>query len=72
MSYYDVNVSDREGHVFATAPRSVTSEHDLIKIVRLFKKKFPENQGYKISASYREETGTYVDLKKIMKIAGDE
>jgi hypothetical protein len=54
--YYEINVSKKitknDGfiqseigkyhHLFATAPRSITSEKELIKVYKVFKKKFPE------------------------------
>lgn len=50
--YYEINVSDKNGHYFATAPRSITSKRDLQVIYKHFKALFPETAGWKLSVSY--------------------
>jgi hypothetical protein len=48
--YYEINISRRGSHLFATAPRSVTDKDTFKDVMQVFKKKFPASEGYKIEA----------------------
>lgn len=60
--YYEINVSLNGKHLFATAERSITVSWDAEKIYKLFKEKFPENEGYKISVTRWEKVGQFIDM----------
>jgi len=70
--YYEINVSKltttdtsrREPfyrHLFATAPRSATSEDEAKNLYLILRAKFPESEGYNISVSLNRQTGEYLD-----------
>lgn len=61
-SYYEINVSLNGYHLFATHPRSLKTEDNANKMVILFKMKFPESQGYKISMTHWEGRGTIMPV----------
>lgn len=61
-SYYEINVALYGKHLFATAPRSITTEDKFQKMIKLFKEKFPESDGYQISATYWNCTGQILDV----------
>ena len=52
--YYRINVAKNGKYLFATEQDGITFENEAKKIVELFKEKFPENEGYKISVTKRE------------------
>lgn len=58
--YYEFNVSHDGHHLFATAERSVTDMVKASDMYVLFKKKFPECDGYKITVTYWEHRGQQV------------
>jgi len=55
--YYEINVSLNGKHFFATAERSVTVMYELKTIYNIFKVKFPESEGYKITVTKWENSG---------------
>lgn len=57
QSHYEINVSKNGLHLFATAPRSILSEVVAVKMVSLFREKFPESEGYSISMTYWKTEG---------------
>ena len=61
--YYEINVSKDGKHLFATAERSITVNWELEKVYKLFKEKFPENEGYKISVTHWNKVGEFVDME---------
>ena len=61
--YYEINVSLNGRHFFATAERSITSEWEAEKVYKLFKEKFPENEGYKISVTRWSKIGTELNME---------
>lgn len=63
--FYEINVALNGKHLFATAERSITNQADCRKVIKIFKEKFPENEGYHISATYWESTGQILDINKI-------
>ena len=59
--YYEINVSLHGRHLFATAPRSAKTKDDMNNIMRVFKKKFPEEEGFKIFVTYWSCHGEFID-----------
>lgn len=55
--YYEINVSKDGKHLFATDRRCIEFPWNLAKIYPLFKEKFPESEGYKITVTYWETKG---------------
>lgn len=55
-SYYEINVSLNGRHYFATHPRSIQSERDLLKVYADFEKKFPKKDGYELGVTYHPST----------------
>jgi len=60
--YYKINVAKDGRHFFATAENSVHSEEKLKEVVKVFRQKFPESEGYKISAMLVQTIGSEVEL----------
>ncbi len=60
IMYYEINISKVEGHLFATAPRSITDSKTCKTMLKLFIDKFPESEGYKISLSVHADTGGHL------------
>ena len=63
MSHYEINVALNGKHLFATAERSCTTREKFDKIISLFKKKFPEEEGYSISRTYWECCGHNINIE---------
>lgn len=61
-SYYEINVAYKGIHFFATAPRSIQSKSRLSDVLEVFKEKFPESEGYSISATYWDCVGQILDI----------
>ena len=55
--YYEINVSLNGKHLFATAERSIDNKRELENVYSLFKEKFPESEGYKLSVTMWEKIG---------------
>jgi hypothetical protein len=51
-TFFEINVSHKGHGVFATdsSIRSYDVDH-VVKLVKLFKEKFPKNEGYKVSVT---------------------
>ena len=64
--YYEINIALNGRHLFATAPRSITTYDELKTILRVFKAKFPANEGYEISASEYPQTSYRIDVSPII------
>lgn len=62
--YYEINVSLNGQHLFATDKRSITNKIALKVIYKIFKEKFPQEEGYNIMVSYYETTGKYIDMEQ--------
>ena len=56
-SWYEINVSKDGRHLFATAKRSITNKWDLERVFPIIKRKFPEDEGYKVSVAAQVEYG---------------
>lgn len=62
QSHYEINVSKHGCHLFATAERSATTRAQAAQIVQVFRDKFPETEGYKISCTLVHCSGEPVNL----------
>lgn len=60
---YEINVSLNGRHFFATNERSITNSWDLTKIYKVFKEKFPEEEGYKLTVTQYETMGKCIDME---------
>lgn len=60
--YYEINVSLKGKHLFATHERSLQNKDDLLKVAKLFKEKFPEEEGYQLTATFYREEGVRIDI----------
>ena len=62
-SYYEIVVSFRGSHLFATAPRSLpaTDEDKAKTLYWVLKAKFTENDGYKVQCKLWHITGMSVE-----------
>lgn len=65
--YYEINVSKDGRHLFATAERSVTDNHKLQNVYKLFTEKFPEEEGYRVTVEKWEKVGKFVDMENMKK-----
>lgn len=65
--YYEINVSHKGKHLFATAPRSITSEVDLAKVLTIMVERFPKRDGYEVDASCWQHTGHSIDVAETIK-----
>lgn len=59
--YYEINVADSRGHLFATAERSIRSDSHLKQVYDLFIVKFPKEDGYKLTVTKWHESGSSVE-----------
>lgn len=55
--YYEINVSHRGRHVFATAERSATTETSAIMLLNMLKERFPAKDGFEVTCTYYETVG---------------
>lgn len=59
---YEINVSLNGKHFFATALRSAPTGRKVEELYEVFKKKFPESEGYKIMVSCLESVWHHVEF----------
>lgn len=57
QSHFEIVVSHRGKHMFATAVRSLTSKEYAYSTWAELQIKFPEDQGYKVTMTYWEVVG---------------
>ena len=66
VNYYRINVSQKGKYLFATengeGGGGITQKEDARKVTEIFKKKFPESEGYKVSVTYYQSYGTYIEF----------
>lgn len=62
--YYEINVSLNGKHFFATAERSIESKWKLEEVYKVFKGKFPKEEGYEISVTYWKNSGTIINMEE--------
>lgn len=70
--YYEINVSFNKHHLFATAPRSIDHERKLVELLKLFKEKFPQSEGYEISATEHPGDFHSVDIDELLNPTPEE
>lgn len=60
--YIEINVAKDGRHFFATAPRSIHTypEDHYNEVLETFKEKFPESEGYKITAVRWKSCGEHI------------
>lgn len=63
--YYEINIALNGSHLFATAERSIRDEEKLFTVLKLLDKKFPAEEGYKISCTYWRTEGNSVYIDEI-------
>ncbi len=56
--HYDINISLKGKHFFATSPRSCRDVYDLAAVLSVLQAKFPTSEGYRISVTEWREVGT--------------
>lgn len=59
---YEINVSYKGQHYFATDSRSIADRKKLNELLTQFRAVFPEHIGYKVLAYYCEKRSTLLDL----------
>lgn len=59
---YEINVSLNGTHFFATHERSLYSIDKLKQAVEVFREKFPESEGYKITTSVVKTTKEDIEI----------
>ena len=64
VNYYEINVSLHGRHLFATAPRSLTSKQDYDKCLEMFKVRFLKSDGFEITASHETHRGLILDVNE--------
>lgn len=68
---FEINVSKLDVelnwlfHLFATAPRSCSSEYELEKVYKEIKKRFPESEGFQVTVT--QQLGSQDVSKKYAK-----
>lgn len=60
--YYEINVSFHGRHFFATAPRSLQESFITKQVLREITKRFPEEDGYKITVTRYETFGKVLTM----------
>lgn len=60
--YFEINVSLNGHHLFATSERSIQYTGKAESLYRLFLKKFPESEGYRVTVTRMEKTGHATDF----------
>ncbi|KEK23862.1 hypothetical protein [Bacillus gaemokensis] len=60
--YYEINVSLKGMHFFATAERSINTPCKLEAVVNVFREKFPESEGFKISVTEWRKQGKIIEI----------
>ena len=66
IMYYEINVALNGKHFFATDKRSITNEQTLKEVYKVFKERFPTEEGYSIIISRYETIGKFVDIEHLI------
>jgi hypothetical protein len=61
---YEINVSLNGTHFFATHERSITTQLSARNTCAIFKVKFPEDEGYKVTVTEWRKTGREIEFAK--------
>ena len=62
---YIINVSTNEGHFFETHKNSIPNKETMEKVYKVFKEKFPVNEGYEVLVY--NEVGKFLDMNYLNK-----
>ena len=57
MGYYEINVSQRGKHLFATAERSCTTHTEMLNVFLHLKKRFPVEEHFEVTVTRWESVG---------------
>ncbi len=60
--FYEINVALKNRHFFATAERSIGTREELVRVMEVFEKAFPESEGYKMTVTHYRKIGEMVPL----------
>lgn len=60
--YFEINVSLNGRHFFATSERSIQDAGKAESLYKVFLKKFPESEGYRVTVTCWEKTGHGTDF----------
>lgn len=60
--YYRINVSLNGKYLFATEQGGITQDAKAREVFKLFKEKFPEEEGYKVDVTYWESAGRIMNF----------
>lgn len=71
MNHFEINVSCAGRHVFATHPRSVTTEQECARLYNLFREAFPLRDGFHITVSKQVSAWSYIDPSMLPLSARD-
>lgn len=61
--YYEINVALNGKHFFATDKRSINNKNKLEEVYKVFKEKFPKEEGYDILVTYYETIGKHINME---------
>ncbi len=64
--YIEFNISLNGKHFFATHERSCTDSSKAEEVKKVLLEKFPENEGFKVTATVYPQRGYGIDLDKDM------
>lgn len=59
--WYEINVANKNGHFFATHERSIQTHDKLIKVLKEIKNAFKEEDGYSVTVTKWQTTGSSFD-----------
>jgi hypothetical protein len=65
--YYEVNVAKNGQHFFATAKRSCVTMHEFKPVLTEIVARFPESEGFSVTATYYEEIGHGINVTAALK-----
>jgi hypothetical protein len=64
--YIEFNISLNGKHFFATHERSCTDSTKGEQLKKVLQEKFPESEGYKVTASLNPQTSYWINLEEPM------
>ncbi len=64
--YIEFNISLNGKHLFSTHERSCTNSNEADVVNKVLQERFPESEGYKITAYLNPQRGYGIDLSKDM------
>jgi hypothetical protein len=62
QSHYEINVSHKGRHLFATAERSAVDENHARMLVNIISEKFPAKEGFAVTCTYWQVSGTTIEF----------